>query len=168
MQEVRSLEVSYEQKTIFLGGGLDDDDGVAKVISLTFNRNLKKTGELIVKPQNMNCVYSMTRTEKGNVLFLGGFGSCSVVYFDSNSCKFQTLNTFEDIMNDEISDLKFFKESLFMISIGHEEIAKITFISGRESQSSVVNLSAPRNLISIFGSYLESNFTLEGKINFNS
>ena len=81
----------------------------------------------------MSCVYVLTRMQNENIFFAGGFGSVSVVYFDEVSCKLTVIKNFDDIMSDEIMDLKFYHNVLYALSPAQEEIAKLEFFFGEKS-----------------------------------
>lgn len=76
------MEVSHSQNVVFLAGGRDDEDGIATLSAITFNKNIKHVVSCQVGPETMSCVYSMRRLKEGNILFCGGFGSVAVMFFD--------------------------------------------------------------------------------------
>jgi hypothetical protein len=83
--------------------------------------------ESSVGPESMGCVYVMERMENEDIIFAGGFGSVSVLFFNEQAGKLETLKNFEDIMSDEILDIKFYNNVLYALSPAQEEIAKLEF-----------------------------------------
>jgi hypothetical protein len=96
--EYKSLEVSHSGDYVFIGGGQDDESGVAQLTAMTFDTTFTPAAAAQVGPENMNCVYSLRRLKEGNVLFCGGFGSVAVVYFDETEKQFYNLVNVEDCM----------------------------------------------------------------------
>ena len=166
------MEVSFEQDIIFLGGGEDDDEGIAQLIAITFTAEPKLLAKSKIGPKSMNCIYSLRRLKEGNVLFAGGYGSVCIIYFDRASHSFITLEIYEDLMSDEIADIRFYKHSLYLVSPAHEELAKISF-SGEARRSSVASSgvgslecdqAVVERLKNAFGEVEENNHKTEGKI----
>jgi len=110
------MEVSFDQGFVFLGGGLDDSTGVAILAAITFDKEMQLVSSCQVGPSDMNCVYSMRRLKEGNILFCGGYRSIAVMLFDEINKAFYTMCNVEGVMQDQISDLRFFEGSLFCIS----------------------------------------------------
>lgn len=124
-----------------MGGGKDDDSGVARIFILSFTQSFEIIDQQSVGPDGMNCVYSITRMPFENVFFAGGYGSVASFFLDEHTGKIQNLRNFEDIMTGEILDLKFENDLLYVLSPTQEEIARLNFGSQDVSQD-----SAPQEL----------------------
>jgi len=127
LPEIKCLELSLDQGLLLIGGGRDDDDGVARLLVIAFDESFKLFESQTIGPQSMNCVYSLTRMPFENVFFAGGYGSVSSFYLDEKTKKISSLRDFEDIMSGEILDLKFEKEVLYVLSPTQEDIARLNF-----------------------------------------
>ena len=110
------MEVSFDQNFVFLAGGLDDSSGVAILAAVSFDTGLQLAASCQVGPPDMNCVYSIRRLKEGNILFCGGYRTVAVMLFDEGNKAFYSMCNVENIMNDQISDLRFFEGSLYCIS----------------------------------------------------
>ncbi len=139
LPEIKSLEISKNQTHLFIGGGRDDDYGVARICVLKFDEKLNFVTECQVGPESMSCVYTMERMADEDILFAGGFGSVSVLYFDELNGKLTVLKNFEDIASDEILDLKFYNNVLYALSPAQEEIAKLVFAFPEKRRKSVLS-----------------------------
>lgn len=161
MPEVKSLEVSIGQDIVFVGGGKDDSAGIAKIAAITFEADTKSIVESQVGPESMNCVYSLRRLKEGNVVFAGGFGCVVVLFFDNT--QFVTLNTIEDLLTDEICDMRFDNGDLYAISQADEEIAKINFNKYSCKIEATPLARAKVSLASAFDLHIRREYDLEGK-----
>lgn len=159
--EVKSMESSINQDMVFIGGGQDDSNGIAKIAAITFEAESKLLTECEIGPESMNCIYSIRRLKEGNLLFAGGFGSVVVVFFKEN--KFITLNIVEDVLTDEICDLRFLDGNLYAISQADEDIAKINFKKYNFRIKATPLARAKVSLASKFDLHIRREYELEGK-----
>jgi hypothetical protein len=136
LPEIKSLESSLRHTHLFIGGGRDDDFGIAKICVVRFDKSMALVSEKTVGVEGMFCVYVIERMENEEVIFAGGFGSVSVLYFNETEGKLETLKNFEDITTDEILDLKFYNNFLYAVSPAQEEIAKLEFCFVNRKNSS--------------------------------
>jgi DNA-binding protein YbaB len=168
MPDVKALEVSYEQEVVFVGGGKDDDDGVAKLVAVSFEADARVLAEVEIKPREMNCVYCLRRLEEGNVLFVGGYCSLVVVFYDEEKRQFVHLRAFEDLMSEEIADIRFFDNSLYIVSPAHEELVKIVFSGLKELREIEMNRKTEQDeeLGMLFDQFGEQENKLEGNLVF--
>ena len=149
-----------------IGGGQDDDNGVARIVLLSFSEKLQTLDIQTIGPNSMNCVYALTRMPFENVFFAGGYGTVTSFYLDEEKGVLQSLRDFEDIMSGEISDLKFEKEVLYVLSPAQEEIGRLNFkVSDKKN---TVQLSSGQNEVQNYLSDVTKNFKtfiseLEGK-----
>jgi hypothetical protein len=158
------MEVSLQQDVLFLGGGVDDAGGVAKLAAVSFGPETATIVESEIG-EDLCCIYSVKRLKEGNLLFAGGFGGVAVVFFEDN--KFVQLCSVSDILEDEISDLKFFEGSLYCVSPANEEIAIVNFPAYRYKLKATPRNRAPTSLSTMFDLHIKKDWPLEGKANSN-
>jgi len=159
--EIKCMEVSLKQDVLFLGGGVDDDSGVAKLAAITFEPESKLIKEQEIEPNSLSCIYSIKRLKEGNVLFLGGFGGVAVVFYEEG--QFVHLYDIPDLLDDEICDLKFFEGSLYCISPANEEIASLKFPGYNFAIKATPRDRAPNALSTMFDLHIKNEFVLEDK-----
>jgi hypothetical protein len=161
--EYKCMEVSQSQKYVFLGGGKDDDTGIATLSAISFDTELSHAVSCQVGPEGMSCVYSMRRLKEGNVLFCGGYGSISVVFFDEEQKQFFPLANIENVMTGQISDLRFYEGSIHCISPGQEEMCKIRFPKYQFQIAATPRTRAKVSLATIFDLHVNNVYTLKEK-----
>jgi hypothetical protein len=79
------MEVSYSQKYVLIGGGMDNEQGIATLTAVSFDIKLEHTVSCQAGSSSMNCVYSIRRLKEGNIFFCGGYSSITVIFFDETA-----------------------------------------------------------------------------------
>ena len=127
MEQAQSLLISNGEKFVFVGGGLDDPNGTAKLAAIEFSSELRVVVEQDITTSEMSVIWCMERFYNSDIIFTGGYGSVTILFFDGKA--FQQISTVGDVDNyDPILDMKLIDYKLYVLSQPARELQKITFI----------------------------------------
>ncbi len=115
-----SLEVSIDERTIFLAGcdKMDITEGRPVIAALNFDSGLKQKAYLQLSDTKMRNVFKLKRLPgaKEDILLASGFNAISIIYYNSQMCVFQELKTLGGLHEGEIFDFTIFDNIIYSIS----------------------------------------------------
>ena len=81
--EAKCLEVSLDEKYLFIGGIQNSNSNYGEIICLKFCPDTEYVTRLKVGTEETSMVTSLRRHPRSDVIFAGGFRSISILYFES-------------------------------------------------------------------------------------
>lgn len=115
-----SLEVSYDEKTLFVAGcdNMDIGDGRPLIAALSFDARRRQKTYIQLSDPNMKNVFRLKRLpgSREDILLASGFKGISIVCYNSHMGVFQELKTLSGLHDGEIFDFCVWDGVIYSIS----------------------------------------------------
>lgn len=115
-----SLEVSVDERTIFLAGcdKMDITEGRPVIMALSFDGLMKQKAYLQLSDTKMRNIFKLKRLPgaKEDILLASGFNAISIIYYNPQMCVFQELKTLGGLHEGEIFDFTVHDNVIYSIS----------------------------------------------------
>ncbi len=141
---MKSLIVSNDGKTLFIGGGYDDPNSYPKIAAVEFTNDMRLITEQELDLPEFSIIWVMDRFPNSDIIFAGGYGNVSVLFFDGRS--FQVIGTVgEGDPADPIVDLRFIGSKLYFMNQPTRTLYRADFGSNDENSTANFNSNPPND-----------------------
>lgn len=128
LKAAMSLEISKDEKTVFIGGcnKMDIFEGKATIAAVHFNKYMVNEANIELHDKEMRNIFQIRRYEGTNadVLFVGGFNSLSIIEYRSDIKTFFELKLLKNLHSGEIFDFCIRGRDIFTVCANDEYIHK--------------------------------------------
>ena len=162
------MEFSFYKNCFFVAGGDGYNEGFGKISALSFDDqlNIKKIVESEIGNEMTCNITSIRRHPKSDVLFVGGFSTVEILYYESGV--FHQLYIIEEEIIDEVMDLRFLNSHLYVLTPAQDYLLEVKFPIKPKILSEKKNEDITETLAQIFTQHEISRMSFKEEIDFMS
>ena len=126
LKAAMALEISKDDKTVFIGGcnTIDIFEGKAILSAVQLNQYMVHVTSLELQDRSMRNIFQLKRMVGTNVLVLSGFSTIAIVeYLDTRKC-FVELKQLKNLHSGEIFDFALYGKDIYSVCSKDEFVHK--------------------------------------------